>query len=137
LGDTEDLEALRSVLLPELLKPGHLELAGATPGSPEVDQDGTALVVAEGNLFTVDGREGEGGGLPSSTAQQTSHVERTPAASLGPQAVRDYPAAWSVNQDAFEPAHSTLRSAVQSQTLPPESSLRLSLHSYGPSRNFP
>ena len=61
--DAEDLKALGGVLLFEVDEPGSFQLAGAAPGGPEVDEEGLAFVVGEGDLFAGEVLKGEGGRL--------------------------------------------------------------------------
>lgn len=59
--NADDLETLTFILLVELLEPRHFDLAGGAPGGPEVDEDGLAFEVVEGEFFAVERVEREAG----------------------------------------------------------------------------
>src|SRR5208283_1938066 len=58
-GHADDLKALRAVLLLQLDKPGHLDLARAAIGRPEIEQNGLAAKVGELEVLAIERRQFE------------------------------------------------------------------------------
>ena len=59
--DAEDFKSLGCVPFAELDDPRRLNFAGAAPGGPEIDEDGFAFVVGEGDFFAAEIFKREGG----------------------------------------------------------------------------
>src|SRR5712692_6630226 len=53
-GDANHLKTLRPVLLLQLLKPAHLDLAGLAPGCPEIQKHGLAVEVRKAHSCAVE-----------------------------------------------------------------------------------
>src|SRR6516162_3180492 len=56
-GDPDNLQALRSILILKINQPRRLNLAGSTPGRPEVDQNGFTFEPGEADCFAIESFE--------------------------------------------------------------------------------
>src|SRR5258706_4123863 len=83
--DADQGKARRFVLLVHLIQQGHLLLAGAAPGCPEIHHDYPALVLAQGGRLSGQRRESKGGRRARPNAALP--VIRTGAPSLSPREV--------------------------------------------------
>src|SRR5260370_26907992 len=52
-GDAEHGKSFRGVFLLHFDEPGNLDVAGLAPGSPEIDEDDSALVLCERDIIAV------------------------------------------------------------------------------------
>src|SRR5690349_2395831 len=69
--NADHLQSLVCVLLPQLLEPRHLDLAGLAPSRPEVQKDGFATEIGEVNSLAVKRFQSEvGRQLPADTQRR-------------------------------------------------------------------
>src|SRR5713226_7211676 len=53
-GDAQDREALGGVLLLHFNEPGDFDVTRVAPGGPEIDEDDSALVLRESDVFAIE-----------------------------------------------------------------------------------